>query len=331
MTNMNVPGVPYHRLGATGPTRWWRPIVDAVGGLALLALIGLVVACGGIAAAAAVGGDGPASAGPLVDLAGTLVTLALATPAVFLAARWIQRRRPGTVSSVVGRLRLPWLGICLLVALPAAALLLAGAVGVTLAVDGGTLADAGFTGWVGWREFAIPLVVLTVLVPFQAAGEEYLFRGWFVQSLGRYRHGKWPAFVVSAVLFAFAHGVGTVWGFIDLVAFGVVAGWLTVRTGGLEAAIATHAVTNLMGIVILAATGNLGADATAADMTWPVLLVNLVVLGLYSAAIHRLAARRDLTTLAAAPVPSAVEPPLVAAGPVDQEVVAGRDPVAPQT
>ncbi|MET9522895.1 CPBP family intramembrane glutamic endopeptidase [Streptomyces coeruleorubidus] len=47
--------------------------------------------------------------------------------------------------------------------------------------------------------------------------------------------------IPQAVLFAAAHGWGTKWGFIGLLVFGGVCGWLTIRTGGLEAAVALHA------------------------------------------------------------------------------------------
>ena len=50
----------------------------------------------------------------------------------------------------------------------------------------------------------------------------------------------WPGVLVSAVLFALAHGLGSAWGFADLVFFASVASWLSLRTGGLEAGIAMH-------------------------------------------------------------------------------------------
>ncbi|MEU0341829.1 lysostaphin resistance A-like protein [Streptomyces bobili] len=51
--------------------------------------------------------------------------------------------------------------------------------------------------------------------------------------------------------------------------FGAVAGWLTVRTGGLEAAIGLHAVNNLLAFAAVASVvDGLRSDDTAADAPW---------------------------------------------------------------
>ena len=113
----------------------------------------------------------------------------------------------------------------------------------------------------------------------------------------------------QAVLFAAAHGWGTVWGFADLVVFGVVAGWLTVRTGGLEAAIGLHAVGNLLAFGAAAAlVDGLKSDDTAADAPWQLVAVDLAGIALYTAAVLWLARRRTPTRTVPAPAP--VPPPL---------------------
>ena len=81
------------------------------------------------------------------------------------------------------------------------------------------------------------IVVLTT--PLQAAGEEYGFRGYLLQAFGslfataRVDGGR---VLVSATLFALAHGVQNFPLFFDRFMFGLIAGWLVIRTGGLEAA-----------------------------------------------------------------------------------------------
>ena len=52
--------------------------------------------------------------------------------------------------------------------------------------------------------------------------------------------------VVSAVLFALAHGAQSPWLFADRLVFGLVASLLVWRTGGLEVAVALHAANNLV-------------------------------------------------------------------------------------
>jgi membrane protease YdiL (CAAX protease family) len=107
-------------------------------------------------------------------------------------------------------------------------------------------------------------------------------------------------------VFAALHGWGTPWGFADLLVFGVVAGWLTVRTGGLEAAIALHVMNNLVSSGIAAAYDQLTLDETAADMPWQLAVVDLPMLLGYAAVILWLARRRglaDRTAEAPAPMP----------------------------
>ncbi|MFD0392473.1 CPBP family intramembrane glutamic endopeptidase [Streptomyces nogalater] len=126
---------------------------------------------------------------------------------------------------MTGRLRMRWLALCVLTALPVLALTM----GATLLLpsDGGEAESQ----WVGWPAFGRALAVLLVLVPLQAAAEEYVFRGWLTQTAGAFLRSPWAALVPQAVLFASAHGWGTPWGFADLLVFGACAGWLTWRTG----------------------------------------------------------------------------------------------------
>ncbi|MEQ4303193.1 CPBP family glutamic-type intramembrane protease [Plantactinospora sp. B6F1] len=302
MTTAPAPGTPYHRLARTERHRWWRPLLGT-----LLILGGtFVVLCllAGIGTAAALlagrpdGPDGLPTLGTVGDLALLLATIAAALPFVLLAARWVQARPAGTVSSVLGRLRWRWLGWCALVAVPAVLLLLGGGIGL-LSLTGGT--DDGRavdSGWPGWAGFLGALVVLLLLVPLQAAAEEYVFRGWLLQAVGAFLRTPWPAIALQAVLFALAHGWGTGWGFVDLTIVGGVLGWLTIRTGGLEAAIALHVVTNLASFIGAAAVGDLASEETAADAPWQMFVVSLLVHAGYAAVVLWLARRHRLPTVA---------------------------------
>ena len=49
---------------------------------------------------------------------------------------------------------------------------------------------------------------------------------------------KWTALLVTSGLFALAHGVQNFPLFFDRFMFGMIAGWLIIHTGGLEAGIA---------------------------------------------------------------------------------------------
>ncbi|MEU8183007.1 CPBP family intramembrane glutamic endopeptidase [Micromonospora sp. NPDC049047] len=324
MLSTAPPGSPYHRLGRTDRHRWWRPLVATVA----LAASALVVVCllFGVAAAVAELTDRPFDAdglptfGPIPDAALLLASLALLLPLLLGAAWLIQRRPAGTLSSVLGRLRWGWLGRCLLVATPLVVVMLFGADLLLGLTDDSSMFDPAEM-WVGWPEFAAGLLMVVLLVPFQAAAEEYAFRGWLLQAVGAHLRSPWPAIALQAVLFAAAHGWGTGWGFLDLTFMGVLFGWLTVRTGGLEAAIALHVVNNLTGFALAAAFGGLAADETMADAPWQLVLVDVLILSAYALVIDRLAARRGLATV--------VPPALVAAvpgGPVAPSGVELRPP-----
>jgi membrane protease YdiL (CAAX protease family) len=291
------PLTPYHRLARTAAHRWWRPLVGTVlvvvGGVALMLLLIGVLEIAGLVAGRPRNADGLSSFGPLTDLAVAFLMIAVFLPVTLLAARWVQRRPAGSLSSVTGRLRLRWLLTCLPVAAVAVVALLGG--GMTLAAATGE--DVGLdTALAGWGPFVVATAVLLLVVPVQAAAEEYLTRGWLLQAVGTVCRSPWIPIAVQALVFAALHGWGTPWGFADLVVFGVVIGWLTVRTGGLEAAIALHVLNNLLSGLLGAAFGDLTVDETAADMPWQFVAVDVPVLLAYAAVVLRLARRRGLDT-----------------------------------
>ena len=83
----------------------------------------------------------------------------------------------------------------------------------------------------------------------QAVAEEIFFRGYLLQALGSLVAKPWFGVVVSAVVFALLHGTQNLPLFVDRLAFGLLAGLLVWRTGGLEAGIAAHMVNNVFAYV----------------------------------------------------------------------------------
>lgn len=307
--------LPYHRMARVSARhRWWQPVLGT--GFVVVAVLLVTVLLYGLGSTlgAARGypeaPDGTVEFGPVTGTALDLLVIASTLPVVLLAVRWIGRRPAGTVSSVTGGLRWRWLGLCVLVALPVLAVT-TGAM-LLLPTD-----DAPPPRWAGWEVFGPALAMLVVLVPLQAAAEEYVFRGWLTQAVGGFLRSPWWALVPQAVLFAAAHGWGTPWGFADLAVFAVVAGWLTVRTGGLEAAIGLHAVNNLLSFGVSAAVvDGLKSDETAADASWQLVLLDLPGIALYAAAVLRLARRHTPTRTVPAPAPVPPQLPFSAAYPL---------------
>lgn len=291
------PGRPFHQLDRTDVHRWWRPAVGFVVLLLLAVAVTIAFVLGFVVIVWIVTGEWLdfASSGdallvdPLANLFAFLGSLAVLLPVVWLVTVAINRRGIGSLASVEGRLRWRWLLLCLV---PAAAYMgLAFAASYGADVVWPSAPEPG--GWPGWDAFWPPLLVIVLLVPFQAAAEEYVFRGWLLQALGSItlenRDGvwgrrlakilrtAWPAILLSALPFVAGHGY-TDWGVLDIGVFAVVAGWATVRTGGLEAAIALHVVNNATGMTVSAAYGDLSLAQGSVPMHEVIIDVALLVL-----------------------------------------------------
>ena len=281
----------YDHLARTPGRRWYHGpaalLSIAVAGLLFVFVTGMVVDVAALLAGVPLDAEG-LPADPAWSAAAGLLIVAAVLPAVLLVVRFVERRRPGTLSSVTGRLRGRWLIVCLIPAL--AVSVLAGLVG--------ELADPTEGGFAGWSPFLGVALVALVATPFQVAAEEYLFRGWIVQTFGAVIRGPWPGVAVSAVLFALVHegATASAWGFADLVVFAVVLSVLTLRTGGLEAALALHLVHNAVGWVVAAAYGATNAIADYTEVGAGVFVASTLGTVVYAAAVLTLARRRGVET-----------------------------------
>ena len=95
--------------------------------------------------------------------------------------------------------------------------------------------------------------------------EEALFRGFILSGLRSL--GQWPAIIVSALLFAVAHG--SIYRMLPTLFLGLLLGYAVWKTGSLLAGVAIHGINN--GIAVWLAKG-VGAtpDAMAAEQFLPV-------------------------------------------------------------
>lgn len=290
------PAVRYDQLGRTALHRWWRPILGtlaAVGGFLIISF-GVVMVAWTVATLTrlplVMSGD-RMFGDPLLDLGFHLTVIALAIPVVYGAAWAIQRRPPGTLSSVAGRLRWGWLARCVLIAVVAVVLGQLAEVATLLA----TGVDPGY-GWAGWETFLPAMTVILVLVPFQAAAEEYMFRGWVIQAFGAYLRNPWPGILLGAGAFAALHGY-TDWGIAYVFGFGVLMGWLAILTGGLEAPIALHATNNVAAFGVVAASGDLDSALRQGELPWQSVVGTVVQFAVYGTAVVVVARKRAIQNL----------------------------------
>lgn len=289
----------YDQITRTPVNKLWRQLVGTLVLAAAFFVVGATVLIAGSLLGLLLGIPAPTrpeqiSGDPLYGMILLLLSIALVLPFVYGVAALVQRRRPGTLSSVAGRLRWPWLLICLAVAL--LSMVLAQIAQVVLMVVTGEQTDDIF-GWAGWDRFLPAVVVILLLVPFQAATEEYLFRGWLLQAFGAHLRSPSWGIVISSVLFASLHGYQWA-GLLDVFAFGLAMAILTVWTGGLEAAIALHVMNNTVAFGLSAAAGKLeeALDQASVPVPWQSLVGTVVQLGVFSLLVLYLARKRSIAT-----------------------------------
>jgi membrane protease YdiL (CAAX protease family) len=214
---------------------------------------------------------------------------------------------------VVPGLRWPLLVTCL--GLAVAALVAQIVVGAVLPGGGNGLETGHVNHFSG--TVAASAVVILLTTPLQAAGEEYLFRGYLLQAICSLvpRDGfKWVGITVSAALFAFAHGGQNPPLFFDRFAFGLIAAWLVTRTGGLEAGIALHILNNFLAFGVALAFGDLTSTLTVSQVSWWNIVLTVTQSGVYTALVVWVAGRWGLQTRTRPPgtAPGAAQDPALA-------------------
>lgn len=122
--------------------------------------------------------------------------------------------------------------------------------------------------WNPGKDFVWWVLVIVLTAPFQAAGEEFLFRGYLLQAAGAVGRSPWLAVAISAAVFTALHGSQNLPLMVDRFGFGLLAGALVVVTGGLEAAVAVHAVNNVFAFGYAAAAGGIAQARTIEASTW---------------------------------------------------------------
>jgi len=298
---------PYHRLLRTRRFRWWKPLLGLplalacwlVAGLLLLLPAVLFTVVGDPSLTLDPVGDWLTGDSPVALLIGNL-SLAALIPAAWAAVALVHRDRIGWLSSVAGRLR--W-GLLIRMSLLAVALVGVGlGVSFLLPEEAAAASQGPEPAFPGLGSFVALASVILLTTPLQAAGEEYLFRGYLGQVLGAWVRSPWFGGVVTSTLFALAHGQQDAWLFADRFLFGAVAWWLAVRTGGLEAPIALHAVNNVLGLLLAAAFGQVGASLMATDLPWTYAVADACVVLAFGVLAARLAAHREMRTRSDAPL-----------------------------
>ena len=290
MTEVPEEGLPYHLVQRGGWTGVWRPVVGVVAlVVSFVVVVPFLIQVPFAVGLALAGRDVADGLNRLLDfddptplgLAYLNISLACAIPLAWLLTRVLHGLRPGWLASIAPRIRWRWMLVCFGLAFVALFATLVVSAMVPSSAD-----DPQMSGQL--NEFTSTtrdyLLVVLLLTPLQAAGEEYAFRGYLTQAFGNVFGRAWAAVLFPALLFALAHGSQSAPVFFDRFAFGVVAGLAVVLTGGLEAGIAMHVLNNWLAFGLALAFSDMASTLNPTGDSWwtiPVTLTqSLVFLGL---------------------------------------------------
>jgi membrane protease YdiL (CAAX protease family) len=200
-----------------------------------------------------------------LGLAYVNIVLASAIPIAILVSLVFHGLGPGWLMSVARRIRWRFFVACL--GLSVVALIATVIVSTVVPQGGGTELTGEANSFTSTtRDF---LLVVLLLTPLQAAGEEFAFRGYLMQAFGGLFGSRVVAVVLPALLFALAHGIGQDLPiFVDRFAFGLVAGALVILTGGLEAGIAMHVLNNFLAFGLALAFADMSSALNPTGGTW---------------------------------------------------------------
>lgn len=284
--------LPFHRLLRGTPRfSWWKPLVALLLGGAIYFSLQILIGLGLGIALAAQGGDSlpsqqemerfliPDTQNPLSMLL-ALTTVILMIPVVWVSMKSLGLGPFGRAWSVELRIRWGLIGRTLLLAFAVVAA--QNLLGFALEFAGtGELASMVPARGLDPTALLWSALLIVVLVPVQCAAEELVFRGALMQIIGSWlRH---PAFAIvgSSLAFASMH-IYDIWGLLAVGMIGLTAGWLTWRTGGLEAGISLHVVNNIaaFGFMLGGFGGSTGQEVSGSG---PIALIpQAIVLVVYA-------------------------------------------------
>ena len=273
--------LPYHRLSHVNPrARWFTPVLEGllIAGIYFVLLLIVSFALLAFAVMLRVPYDyltdlqriyANVFKTPLVFIA-LLITIIPVIPAIFIA-RLITNFKPlGLIHSIAGRMRWSYLSVFL-----GFGFLIFGLYYVGFATLDGSLTTQNSVHPLNSGMFWLYIVLILLIVPFQCYAEELLFRGYLMQTVGRWLKNPVWAIIVPAPIFMVLHGYG-LWGLLSVLTMALIAGFLCWYTGGLEAGIGLHIANNvsifIFGLLGLADPFDANREAQALDFVQALIL-----------------------------------------------------------
>ena len=273
--------LPYHRLSHVNPrARWFTPVLEGLLIASIYFVLLLIVRFALLAFAVMLRVPydhltdlqrvyANVFKTPLVFIT-FFISIIPVIPAIFIA-RLITNFKPlGLIHSIAGRMRWSYLGVFL-----GFGFLIFGLYNVGNLVLAGSLTTQNSVHPLNSGMFWLYIVLILLIVPFQCYAEELLFRGYLMQTVGRWLKNPAWAIIIPAPIFMVLHGYG-LWGLLSVLTMALVAGFLCWYTGGLEAGIGLHIANNvsifIFGLLGLADPFDANREAQALDFVQALIL-----------------------------------------------------------
>ena len=104
--------------------------------------------------------------------------------------------------------------------------------------------DVVINGADGTYHFSILFLIASlILVPLQCTAEEFVYRGLIMQTFGSWFKIPVLAIVLQAIIFSVSHGYNSL-GLVEVFVSGLIFGFLTWKTNGIEVSSAIHTANN---------------------------------------------------------------------------------------
>ena len=187
------------------------------------------------------------------------LSIAIFLPSLYLASRIVHDRPFSSYSSSRGGWNWKLYFKCLII--PIIVYIIVTAIAIVLGIEKG----GGKT-----QVSAITLILCLILIPVQCIAEEYIFRGFVMQTLGSWFKMPIIALIIQTVAFAILHLYNSS-GIVGVAVTGFILGFLAWRTNGLEAGAALHSINNLTGFYLVI----LGLGSISSNVTLGILAENI--------------------------------------------------------
>lgn len=183
-----------------------------------------------------------------LGLALTLLSFVAGFFALFLCVKYIHRKN--YLDIVTGRQQFNWSRFFFGAGVWAILSLIAVFITIYTKKDDGIIFQFDPCNFIGL------LVLSLLLLPFQTAFEEIMFRGYLMQGFALFFKSRWVSFAIVALLFGLMHianpevkNFGVEIALPQYIVMGLILGFIALKDDGLELAIGMHAANNIIAAV----------------------------------------------------------------------------------